>query len=1229
MHVMVAGYGVDCGILFPNFKGMLMRGRMVWCFGWYKIGKQGKFGFLIVFVTCVRDTLYCGSAKTYVVNYNFVIFLTTETKAMDKSWISMPRNSLAYEQGVKSFLDFAFERSSVDGKILCPCVLCECRKWQIKDVVYDHLIVKQFPKNYTFWFYHRESGHVENENVGRENVSSSAQNIVTNENTIQNMLNEAFGVDRHRVNEPNEEFAQGEGEMSNVEQQGHQAREFYDLAKDGEQPLYEGCTRFSKLSFIVKLYHIKCLCKMTDKAMTMILELLHDAFEHAKIPSSFYEAKKSITKLGLGYEKIHACPRNCMLYWGADENLEQCKVCQRSRWREPETNGENQVSVDENCHKKVPRKVLRYFPLKPRLQRLFMSSKTAEDMRWHAVSANNDGMMRHPRDSAAWKEFDTKNTSFSGDPRNVRLGLAADGFNPHSVLSASNSIWPVILIPYNTPPWVCMKSTSFILSMIIPGKKPPGNDIDIYLQPLIKELKELWNDGVDAYDASKREMFKLYAALMWTISDFPGLSNLSGWNTYTGLACPTCNFDAVPCRLQHSKKWCFMGHRRFLDTRHKFRLNKIRFNGEQESRDAPKSLSGSEIFAQVKNINVVFGRKDKRVGNRKRSRGDRDSSQSGTQQWKKKSIFFELPYWEHNKLRHNLDVMHIEKNVCENILFTLLNDGKSKDHLKARKDLQAMGFRHDLWPDENGKYPLAIYTMTNQGKKSFLTTLSNIIVPDGYSSNISRCIDMENFRLSGMLKSHDFHILMEQLLPLAMRTTVPNEVSKVLNGLSSFFRKLCSKVLSVPDLDRLQHDIVLTLCNMEILFPPSFFTVMVHLIVHLVEEAKLGGPVYYRWMYPIERYLGLLKSYVRNKAQPTGSIAEGYLMQEILTFCSRYLDDIETVWNRPRRVDDEPIDTQPKTREAELFPKVGKSVGRHSYFTLSSVEKLQAHRHVLTNCPIVDPYLQKFRDIVRRQLRRTTRSASEIDKKVHKEFAGWFYNHIFSNANDLNEADKSVLLCLAEGPEREARRFSAYNVNGYKFGTVARDKGLRTQNSGVFGSFGTRSYSSRSDTQMRFGGVPYYGKLIDIIELSYSGLFTVPLFKCKWANTTNPRGMKKDDLGFTSINFTRPIHTGDHEDDEPFINASEAQMVFYVDDEKEKGWSIPIHLNPRDLYDMGEVIEEVIVSDEAFPSQNLEEIFPDTTEHVQLARVATDDDPLDYIIVENIDGDDIQDYIVT
>ena len=232
-----------------------------------------------------------------------------------------------------------------------------------------------------------------------------------------------------------------------------------------------------------------------------------------------------------------------------------------------------------------------------------------------------------------------------------------------------------------------------------------------------------------------------------------------------------------------------------------------------------------------------------------------------------------------------------------------------------------------------------------------MKTLKNITVPDGYSSNISRYVDVKQSKLRG-LKSHDSHVLMQQLLPLAMRKTLPKEVCSILIDLCSFFKHLCNKILKVDELNQLQNRVVLTLCHMV---PPSFFTVMVHLIVHLVEDAKIGGPVQYRWMYPIERYLGKLKSYVRNKAQPEGSIAEGYLAEESLTFCSRYLDGIETIFNRIRRVDDEP-DTMASSVSG-LFPPVGKPVGGFTYFSLSTKEKLQAHRHVLTNCAQVNPFL--------------------------------------------------------------------------------------------------------------------------------------------------------------------------------------------------------------------------------------------------------------------------------
>ena len=127
-------------------------------------------------------------------------------------------------------------------------------------------------------------------------------------------------------------------------------------------------------------------------------------------------------------------------------------------------------------------------------------------------------------------------------------------------------------------------------------------------------------------------------------------------------------------------------------------------------------------------------------------------------------------------------------------------------------------------------------------------------VPDGYASNISRCVNVKQRTIFG-LKSHDSHILIEQLLPIAISRTLPKKVSKPLIELSNFFRQLCSKVLKSDDLDRLQSQIVLTLCHLEKIFPPSFFDIMEHLPIHLVEEAKIGGPVQYRWMYYVERYV--------------------------------------------------------------------------------------------------------------------------------------------------------------------------------------------------------------------------------------------------------------------------------------------------------------------------------------------------------------------------------------
>jgi hypothetical protein len=140
--------------------------------------------------------------------------------------------------------------------------------------------------------------------------------------------------------------------------------------------------------------------------------------------------------------------------------------------------------------------------------------------------------------------------------------------------------------------------------------------------------------------------------------------------------------------LKNGKKFCYMGHRRYLPTEHLRRLNRRTFDGTEELECAPNVPFGDEILQQLDGI--AFG--DENTSKKKRKKRKTGAGSSDDVVWKKKSIFFRLPYWKDNLLRHNLDVMHIEKNVMDNILGTILDiKGKTKDNLAARLDLQEMG----------------------------------------------------------------------------------------------------------------------------------------------------------------------------------------------------------------------------------------------------------------------------------------------------------------------------------------------------------------------------------------------------------------------------------------------------------------------------------------------------------------------------------------------------------
>lgn len=100
----------------------------------------------------------------------------------------------------------------------------------------------------------------------------------------------------------------------------------------------------------------------------------------------------------------------------------------------------------------IPHKKMHDFPFTPRLQRLFMSQHIAFDMRWHKDQrVEIEDFLQHLAEGEAWKDFDKQFLDFAVEPRNVRLGLATDGFNPFSDMSNTYSIWPVFSCPTTCP----------------------------------------------------------------------------------------------------------------------------------------------------------------------------------------------------------------------------------------------------------------------------------------------------------------------------------------------------------------------------------------------------------------------------------------------------------------------------------------------------------------------------------------------------------------------------------------------------------------------------------------------------------------------------------------------------------------------------------------------------------------------------------------------------------
>ncbi|XP_056683289.1 uncharacterized protein [Spinacia oleracea] len=337
----------------------------------------------------------------------------------------------------------------------------------------------------------------------------------------------------------------------------------------------------------------------------------------------------------------------------------------------------------------------------------------------------------------------------------------------------------------------------------------------------------------------------------------------------------------------------------------------------------------------------------------------------------------------------------------------------------------------------------------------------------------------------------------------------------------------------------MEKNIAITLCKLERIFIPAFFDVMIHLPIHLATEARLAGPVHYRWMYRFERAMRTFKLFVRNKAHPEAPIANGYIEMECLTFCSRYMSKIETIFNRPDRNDDI---SHSQPCNLSIFSITGKTLGKTSLRQMTVEERREAQLYALFNCDKAQPFLTEYEN-------------EPISQKI--DLCKWFENRIAKLWKEEDPRVTEELLCLARGPMKKVVSFDGYVINGFRFHTRKRQRNRKTQNSGVV---------VKGDEES--GQKDFYGILEEVVVLEYDALKNrsspkIVLFKCKWFDVFDEeRGIKKGNLGAVLINVHRRLKTN-----ESFALASQIEQVFYVACHNEPQWRFVIKANPRNFFD--------------------------------------------------------------
>jgi hypothetical protein len=339
---------------------------------------------------------------------------------------------------------------------------------------------------------------------------------------------------------------------------------------------------------------------------------------------------------------------------------------------------------------------------------------------------------------------------------------------------------------------------------------------------------------------------------------------------------------------------------------------------------------------------------------------------------------------------------------------------KSKDGLKSCIDLVQFELRPELHPisRSNGKYllPPASYTLTAEEQKTFCQCLHGVWVPMSFSSNISKLVLMNDLSMYDY-NSHDCHVMMTIFLAIVIRVIKLVHVKVIITRLCYFFNTVSHKVIGYKELDDLRAYMIKTMCILEMCFPP-FFDMQQQLMIHLVDQIYTLGPLYLHSIFLYERYLVVLKSYVRNRAHLEGSIMEGYTIEEVVECWTDYVKD-EKMIGLPIPLHEGRLRERGRMSQKSFIDKDYNSVS-------------EAHFSVLQQLEIVAPYIEEhFLELHRDNIGRTE---AWIMKEHQRVFTTWLMD------KEIPTEDMTMKM-LASHPSRCVKSWQAYDINGYTYYT--------------------------------------------------------------------------------------------------------------------------------------------------------------------------------------------------